>query len=149
MKPRHKKFAFIVTAVVGVSLAVLFILDALQSNVAFFHSPSDVFAGKAPTDRTFRLGGMVKQGSLKKNTDSLKIGFTITDYEKEIRVTYEGILPDLFREGQGVITQGRLQKDKTFIATEVLAKHDENYMPPEVAAALKKPGNDTPKSTRP
>ena len=138
MKPRHKKFAVIISAVIGISVAALFIADAFRSNMVFFYSPTDVFSGKAPVDREFRLGGMVKNGSVKKVPGTLKVEFVVWDQHKELPVTYEGILPDLFREGQGVITQGRLQADNQFIAREVLAKHDENYMPPEVADAMKR-----------
>lgn len=138
MKPRHKKLAIIVSAVIGVSVAALFVLDAFQSNLVFFHSPSDVLAGKTPTDRTIRLGGLVQTGSIQKSEHGLKVDFIVTDNVKSIPVQYTGILPDLFREGQGVIAQGRLQPDNSFIAEEVLAKHDENYMPPEVADALKR-----------
>jgi len=139
MKPRHKKFAIIISAVIGISIATLFVLDAFQSNIVFFHSPSDVYAGKAPLNKTMRLGGMVKKGSVTKSKDGLQISFTVTDGAKEIDVQYSGILPDLFREEQGVIAQGKLATlDSDFKADEVLAKHDENYMPPEVADAMKR-----------
>ena len=138
MKRRHKKFAIILTAVIGVSVAALFIMDAFQDNMVFFYSPTDVLAGKSPTNKTFRLGGMVEKGSIKKSTKSLRVDFVVTDSHKKIPVTYEGILPDLFREGQGVITQGKLDDNNVFTASEVLAKHDENYMPPEVADAMKR-----------
>lgn len=139
MKPRHKKFAIIISAVIGISIATLFVLDAFQSNLVFFHAPSDIYAGKAPMNKTIRLGGMVKKGSVKKSKDGLQISFTVTDGAKEIDVQYNGILPDLFREGQGVITQGKLATlDSDFMADEVLAKHDENYMPPEVADAMER-----------
>jgi len=137
MKPRHKKFALIVTIVIGLSVAALFVLNAFKSNLVFFHSPSDVYAGKVPGNKTFRLGGMVEKGSVKKSKNSLRVDFIITDFKQSIPVSYRGILPDLFSEGQGVIAQGKLQDGKTFIADEVLAKHDENYMPPEVADILK------------
>lgn len=130
----------IVTSVIGVSVAGLFVLDAFQSNLVFFYSPTDVREGKAPQDRTFRLGGMVKKGSVKKSKQSLKVEFVVTDFKNEIPVEYKGILPDLFREGQGVVTQGRLENGQQFRASEVLAKHDENYMPPEVADALERAG---------
>lgn len=139
MKPRHKKFAIIISAVIGISVATLFVLDAFQSNLVFFHSPSDVHAGKAPLNKTMRLGGMVKKDSVTKSKDGLEISFTVTDGAKEIDVQYKGVLPDLFREGQGVITQGKLASlNAVFMADEVLAKHDENYMPPEVADAMKR-----------
>ncbi len=139
MKPRHKKFAIIISAAIGISVAALFVLDAFQSNLVFFHSPSDIHAGKAPLEKTIRLGGMVKKGSVSKSEDGLAVAFTVTDGAREINVNYKGILPDLFREGQGVVTQGKLASlDATFMADEVLAKHDENYMPPEVADAMKR-----------
>lgn len=138
MKRRHKMFAAIMIVVIGLSAFTLFIMDAFQENMVFFYSPSDVLAGKSPANKTFRLGGMVEKGSVKKSTKGLQVEFVITDSSKTIAVIYEGILPDLFREGQGVITQGKLGKDNVFAATEVLAKHDENYMPPEVADAMKR-----------
>jgi len=138
VKRRHKKFAIILTAVIGLSVTVLLIMDAFQDNMVFFYSPSDVYAGKSPVNRTFRLGGMVEKGSIKKSTKTLKVEFIVTDNNKKIPVSYVGILPDLFREGQGVITQGKLDDDYMFTASEVLAKHDENYMPPEVADAMKR-----------
>ncbi len=138
MKRRHKKFAIILTAVIGVSVAALLIMDAFQDNMVFFYSPSDVYAGKSPANKTFRLGGMVEKGSIKKSTKTLLVEFIVTDNNKKIPVSYVGILPDLFREGQGVITQGKLDDDYMFTASEVLAKHDENYMPPEVADAMKR-----------
>lgn len=138
MKLRHKKFAVILTVVIGVSAATLFIMDAFRDNVVFFYSPTDVFEGKSPVNKTFRLGGMVKKGSVKKSTKDLQVEFVVTDNNKTFLVRYIGILPDLFREGQGVITQGKLGQDNVFAATEVLAKHDETYMPPEVADAMKR-----------
>lgn len=138
MKLRHKKFAVILTLVIGVSVAALFIMDAFRDNVVFFYSPTDVFAGKAPANKTFRLGGMVEKGSVKKSTKDLQVEFVVTDDNKTFLVRYVGILPDLFREGQGVIAQGKLGQDNVFTASEVLAKHDENYMPPEVADAMER-----------
>lgn len=139
MKTRHKRLAIIVAAVTGLSLAGLFGLNAFRSNLVFFFSPTDVAQGKAPTEKTFRLGGLVKAGSVQRGK-SLEVRFVVTDMVHSIAVSYSGILPDLFREGQGVITQGRLGPDRLFRATEVLAKHDENYMPPEVAKSLQKSG---------
>ena len=135
MKPRHKRLAFITVGVIGLTVAALFVLNAFQSNLVFFFSPTEVYAGKAPTDRTFRIGGMVEQGSVRRSPDGLKAEFVVTDMQQRLTVKYEGLLPDLFREGQGVVAQGRLQ-DRVFIAREVLAKHDEKYMPPEAAQAL-------------
>jgi len=136
MKPRHKRLAIIVAGVVGIVAAGLFILNAFRSNLVYFFSPTEALEGKAPVGELFRLGGMVESGSVKKSANVLKVEFVITDTHKSIPVYYEGILPDLFREGQGVVVQGRLDADKRFAAREVLAKHDENYMPPEAAQAL-------------
>lgn len=142
MKTRHKKFALIIAGVIGLSIAALLGLNAFRSNLVFFHYPSDVYSGKAPSDRTFRLGGMVKKGSINKSSDSLRVEFIVTDFKKELTVRYEGILPDLFGDGQGVITQGKLTSRNLFMADEVLAKHDENYMPPEIADMLEKNVNN-------
>ena len=139
MRAKHKKrLAIVITAVVGLSAATLLLLTALESSIVFFHPPTDVFAGKAPKNKTIRIGGMVKQGSVKRSPDSLKVSFIVTDYNKDIVVQYRGILPNLFREGQGVIVEGKLQPNMRFVASRVLAKHDENYMPPEAAEAIKK-----------
>jgi cytochrome c-type biogenesis protein CcmE len=135
MKARHKRLAIIVTAVAGLTIAALLILNAFRSNLVYFFSPTEVLEGKAPVDRLFRIGGMVADGSVKR--DGLKVSFIVTDNNKTLPVTYQGILPDLFREGQGVVAQGKLTADRQFIATEVLAKHDENYMPPDAASAMK------------
>jgi cytochrome c-type biogenesis protein CcmE len=135
MKARHKRLAIIVTAVAGLTIAALLILNAFRSNLVYFFSPTEVLEGKAPVDRLFRIGGMVADGSVKR--DGLKVSFVVTDNNKTLPVTYQGILPDLFREGQGVVAQGKLTADRQFIATEVLAKHDENYMPPDAASAMK------------
>ena len=135
MKPRHKRLALIATGVVGLSVAALFVANAFRSNLVFFYSPTEVYSGKAPVDRTFRIGGMVENGSVKRSPDGLKVEFVVTDLNQRLVVQYQGLLPDLFREGQGVVAQGRLQ-DRNFVSLEVLAKHDENYMPPEAAKAL-------------
>lgn len=135
MKPRHKRLTVIAVSVVGLTVAALFVLNAFRSNLVFFYSPTEVLAGEAPQDRRFRIGGLVEQGSVKRN--GTKVNFVVTDLRTRISVHYEGILPDLFREGQGVVAQGRLGSNNRFIAEEILAKHDENYMPPEVADALK------------
>jgi cytochrome c-type biogenesis protein CcmE len=149
MKARHKRLTMIVTGVVGLTVATLFVMNAFQSNLVYFYSPTEILEGKAPSDKTFRIGGMVQQGSVKKSADGLKVDFIVTDTNKSIPVHYEGILPDLFREGQGVVAQGRLEDGNRFRAREVLAKHDEKYMPPEAAQALKggafKAGKDTAK----
>jgi cytochrome c-type biogenesis protein CcmE len=124
----------IVGALIAVGLAVVLILNALNSNIALYVTPSDVAAGKSPTGQAFRIGGMVKDGSIKR--DGLTVNFVITDMVKDIPVAYTGILPDLFKEGKGAVIQGRLNPNGQFIASEVLAKHDENYMPPEAKHAL-------------
>ena len=139
MKPaRKKRLFFIVFLVAGVTLAAGFAMYAFNQNLMFYFSPTDVKQGKAPVDKLFRMGGMVVEGTFVKEQKSLKVNFDLTDYEKTVTVQYEGILPDLFREGQGIISRGKLNADGVFIAEEVLAKHDENYMPPEVAESLKK-----------
>ena len=136
MTPRRKRIAVIVAGVVGLAIAVGLILTAFQNNLMYFYSPSDIAAGKAPHSRSFRIGGMVVKHSVLRDPESLEVRFTLTDYAHQRVVRYEGILPDLFREGQGIVANGRLDGDGVFVAAEVLAKHDENYMPPEVAAAL-------------
>jgi len=136
VKPRHKRLALIAGGVASVALAAALVLNAFRSNLVFFFSPSQIAAGEAPRDRAFRIGGMVVAGSLKRQPDGLTVHFTVTDTAKNVPVVYRGILPDLFREGKGVVAQGRLSADGVFRADEVLAKHDENYMPPEAAHAL-------------
>ncbi len=136
MKPRHKRIAIIAGGVVALSVAVGLVLNAFQSNIVFFFSPSQVVANEAPIEKTFRIGGMVEAGSLKRHPDGLTVSFNVTDTAKTVPVFYTGVLPDLFREGKGVVAQGRLGPDGVFKASEVLAKHDENYMPPEAAHAL-------------
>jgi cytochrome c-type biogenesis protein CcmE len=135
MKPRHKRLVFIVVGVVGLSAAGLFVANAFRSNLVYFFSPTEILEGKAPSDKLFRIGGLVEKGSVKRSADGLKVDFVITDMNKSVPVHYEGILPDLFREGQGVVAQGKLDNGR-FQAREVLAKHDEKYMPPEAAKAL-------------
>ena len=132
MKPRHKRAAIIIGALAALGIAAYFVLNAFQSNLVFFFSPTQVAAGEAPKNRTFRIGGLVKEGSVKR--DNLTVSFVVTDTSKDVPTTYTGILPDLFKEGKGVVAQGKLQ-DGVFVAKEVLAKHDENYMPPEAAEA--------------
>jgi cytochrome c-type biogenesis protein CcmE len=138
MKPRHQRMLAIGAGVVLVAIAAALVLNAFQGNVAFFFSPSEVAENKAPRDRAFRVGGMVESGSLKRRADGLTVEFVVTDTAKSIPVVYKGILPDLFKEGKGVVTQGKLGPDGVFVASEVLAKHDENYMPPEAAHAMSK-----------
>lgn len=139
MKTRHKRLAFVSVAVIALVAAVLLVMNAFRDNLVFFFSPTEVAAGKAPAKGTFRLGGLVKQDSVQKGPAPLELRFTVTDLAKEMRVHYVGPLPDLFREGQGVVAEGRFIQG-TFKASEVLAKHDETYMPKEVADALKKSG---------
>jgi cytochrome c-type biogenesis protein CcmE len=134
VKPRHKRALLIVAAVAVIGVAALLILNALNSNIALYVTPSEVAAGKSPQGQAFRIGGMVKDDSVKR--DGLTVNFVITDLVKDIPVSYTGILPDLFKEGKGAVIQGRLDSKGQFIASEVLAKHDENYMPPEAQYAL-------------
>ncbi len=134
MKPRHKRAAMIAGGLTALALAAYFVLNAFQSNLVFFFTPTQVAQGEAPVNRTFRIGGMVKEGSVQR--DNLTVRFVVTDTAKDIPVSYTGILPDLFREGKGVVAQGKLGADQQFTASEVLAKHDENYMPPEAQHAV-------------
>jgi cytochrome c-type biogenesis protein CcmE len=136
MKNRHKKLALIVLVVAAIGIAAALVLNAFNSNLVFFFSPTQVANGEAPTSRAFRIGGLVEQGSLKRQANGLTATFVVTDTAKSIPVTYTGILPDLFKEGKGVVAEGRIGSDGVFRATQVLAKHDENYMPPEAASAL-------------
>ncbi len=136
MKARHQRLSLIVIGLAILGLATYLVLNALEGNLSYFFSPSQVHNGEAPKDHVFRLGGMVEKGSVKRAEGDLTVNFVVTDNYKAMAVAYTGILPDLFEEGQGVIAQGKLNADNVFIADEVLAKHDENYMPPEVAAAM-------------
>jgi cytochrome c-type biogenesis protein CcmE len=136
MKPRHRRFAWIGGGVVLVGVAAALVLNAFQSNLVFFFTPTQVAAREAPQGRAFRIGGLVEDKSLQRDKDGLTIRFNVTDTAKTIPVVYTGILPDLFKEGKGVVAQGKIGPDGVFQASEVLAKHDENYMPPEAAAAL-------------
>ena len=136
MKPRHKRVAAIAGGLALLAIAAALVLNAFQSNLVFFFSPSQVAAGEAPRDRAFRIGGLVEAGSLKRGQEGLAVHFVVSDTAHRIPVTYSGILPDLFREGKGVVAQGKVGTDGVFRASEVLAKHDENYMPPEAAHAL-------------
>ncbi len=133
---RKKRLILILMVALGVSIAVAIFLTAFKDNIMFFKSPTEVAAQDYPQNRNFRLGGMVKDGSMSRVPNSLKVHFVVTDFAEEVKVEYEGILPDLFREGQGVVTIGQMTTGGLFVAEEVLAKHDENYMPPEVADAL-------------
>ena len=136
MKPRHRRFMWIGAGVLVLAAAVGLVLNAFQSNLVFFFSPTDVVENRAPQGRAFRIGGLVEERSLNRASDGLTVRFNVTDTAKTIPVVYTGILPDLFKEGKGVVAQGKIGPDGVFRATEVLAKHDENYMPPEAAAAV-------------
>ena len=140
MHPKRKQRLLLITAlVVGVSIAVGLILYSLSSGINLFYPPADIAAGKAPLDKRIRVGGMVVPGSVKRDETTLKVSFKLTDYDGELAVSFEGILPDLFAENEGAVAAGYLQEDGSFVADEVLAKHDENYMPPEVMETLKQP----------
>ncbi len=136
MKSRHKKLILIAIAVVALGAVAALILNALNKNIALFISPTQVAEGKEPRDRAFRIGGLVEEGSLRREKDGVTAHFRVTDMAQAIPVTYKGLLPDLFKEGKGVVAEGRLNDKGVFVATQVLAKHDENYMPPEAASAL-------------
>lgn len=138
MKPRQKRFMFIAIGLATVSIAVGLVLYSLRGNVNLYFTPSDVFDGKAPVGKSFRIGGLVEEGSIKREKDGLSVSFAITDTHKTIPVIYTGILPDLFKEGKGVVAQGRMEQGGMMRAEEVLAKHDENYMPPEAMDAMNK-----------
>ena len=136
MKPRQKRLALIVGGLAVLGVASWLVLSAFQENLVFFYSPSQVANNEAPQGKAFRIGGLVEAGSVKRQPDGVTVRFNVTDTAKVIPVMYKGILPDLFKEGKGVVAQGRLGADGTFTAREVLAKHDENYMPPEAAHAV-------------
>ena len=137
MKARHKRLGFLVAGLVLLGLSAFLVFNALDSNLSYFFSPTEVHQNKAPADHVFRLGGLVEAGSVQRGQE-LTVRFVVSDGAEAVPVAYTGILPDLFQEGQGVIAQGKMGPDGVFIADEVLAKHDENYMPPEVAEALEK-----------
>ena len=139
MTPRRKRLLAVIAIVAGVGIATALAMLAFRDNLLYFYNPTQVLAGEAPTGRTFRIGGMVTEGSVERTPGTLQVRFVVTDYKNSVPVHYEGLLPDLFREGQGVIAHGRLQPSGEFVADEVLAKHDENYMPPEVAESLHQP----------
>ena len=136
MKRRHKRIIFIVCSLAALGLATWFVLGAFRNNLVFFFSPTQVAAKEAPIGRTFRIGGLVQDGTLKRDSDGLTIRFTVTDTANTIPVVYKGIIPDLFKEGRGCVAQGHVGSDGTFYADQIMAKHDENYMPPEAAKAL-------------
>jgi len=137
MKPRHKKLALVVGGLALLGVATALVLNAFNSNLVFFFTPTQIANKEAPVERAFRVGGMVEKNSIKRDPDGLTVQFVITDTLNSIPVTYKGILPDLFKEGKGAVVQGKLGQDGKFVADQVLAKHDENYMPPEAAQALK------------
>lgn len=141
MKPRTRRAIWIVAGVALLGVAVALVLNAFRSNLVFFFTPSQVAANEAPKNRAFRIGGLVEAGSVARDKDALTVRFMVTDTAKTIPVVYTGLLPDLFKEGKGVVAQGKLGSDGVFRASEVLAKHDENYMPPEAAEALKRAGH--------
>ena len=147
MNKRSRRKVLILAVVFGVAVATVLGLTAFEENLLYYHSPTDVKAGKAPTQHTIRVGGLVVDGSVNRAPDSLKIQFDVTDNTESMSIEYTGILPDLFREGQGIVAIGRIQDDGRFVAQEVLAKHDENYMPPEVAAALEASGKSVKGAT--
>jgi len=138
MKPRHKRLLLILIGLSALSLAVGLILSAFKQNLMHFYTPTQILSGEAPQGRSIHIGGMVLKNSLSRLPDGVTVRFVVTDLAHEIPVTYHGILPDLFKEGKGVVAQGKIDANKVFVADEVLAKHDENYMPPEAAYALKK-----------
>ena len=145
MTPKRKKrLALIALMLAGVVIGVSFALKALNENIMFFFSPADIQAGKAPENKDFRVGGIVVEGSVSRPGEGLTVQFNLSDNDSVVMVKYTGILPDLFREGQGIIANGRLNTQGEFVASEVLAKHDENYMPPEVMEAMKKSGKVMP-----
>ena len=138
MKRRHKRIAFILIGLGGLGVATYLVASAFRNNLVFFFSPTQVVAKEAPINRTFRVGGLVENGSLKRDGDGLTVRFVVTDTVASIPVVYKGILPDLFKEGRGCVAQGKIGPDGVFQAEQVLAKHDENYMPPEAGAAIDK-----------
>ena len=147
MTPRRKKRLYLVALVLlGVAGATALFLTAFQENIILYHSPTEVAQDKVPDGRKFRVGGLVKEGSVDRSDESLKVRFTVTDTAHDVPIVYDGVLPDLFKEGQGIVANGTLNGDGVFVAEKVLAKHDENYMPPEVAESLEKAGAKPPHS---
>ncbi len=141
IRARHRRFAWIAAGIFLLAIATALVLNAFRSNLVFFYTPTQVFGNEAPRDRSFRIGGLVEPGSLERSSGSVEVRFRVTDNARAIPVVYNGILPDLFKEGKGVVAQGALGADGTFVASQVLAKHDENYMPPEAEEALRKAGH--------
>ena len=148
MKPRHKRLGMIALGVAALGVAAAFVLAAFRENLTFFFTPTQVAANEVPQRRVFRVGGLVAPGSVKRQADSITVQFVVTDTAKTVTVQYRGTLPDLFREGKGVVAQGKIAPDGTFLASEVLAKHDENYMPPAVADAIKQAQSANEKGAR-
>ena len=144
MTPRRKRIFIVSFILIGISIAATLILTAFEENLMYFYSPTEIANGEAPKVRAFRIGGLVLTDSVKRNPNNLKVNFVLTDTINEIKVIYDGILPDLFREGQGILANGKMKSDNIFVADQVLAKHDENYMPPEVAKALENAGVQLP-----
>lgn len=142
MRARHQRLALLATGLAALAISVWLVLSALKKNMVFFFTPTQVVAGDAPSQQRFRLGGLVEGGSVQRQGDGVTVSFIVTDMAQRLPVRYRGALPDLFKEGKGVVVQGRLLPDQVFVADEVLAKHDENYMPPEAAYALKKASAD-------
>ena len=138
MTPRKKRILMVCTMIAGISVAALLILTAFEKNLMYFYSPTEIINGEAPQSRSFRIGGLVVSDTVIRNPDDLKVSFILTDTVNKVKVIYEGILPDLFREGQGIVANGKLQSDNIFIADQVLAKHDENYMPKTIKKELEK-----------
>ena len=138
MKRRHKRIAFIFVGLAGLGVAAYLVANAFRNNLVFFFSPTQVAAKEAPINRTFRMGGLVQEGTLKRDSDGLTVRFIVTDTAANVPVVYKGILPDLFKEGRGCVAQGKIGPDGVFQADQVLAKHDENYMPPEAGQAIDK-----------
>lgn len=148
MKARHKRLALILGALAVLGIIAALVLNALNSNIALYITPTEVSQGKAPQGKAFRVGGLVKDGSLKRDADGVTMTFVVTDTANEVTVAYQGILPDLFKEGKGVVAQGKLEPSGRFVASEVLAKHDENYMPPEAARAVEEAAHNNAKAAR-
>ena len=141
MKPRHRRLIWILAGLAALGVAVALVLNAFQSNLVFFFTPTQIANGEAPQGRAFRIGGLVEPGSVRREGDGTTVAFRVTDNARTVNVTYRGILPDLFKEGRGIVAQGTVEADGSFKASEVLAKHDENYMPPEAAEALERAGH--------
>jgi cytochrome c-type biogenesis protein CcmE len=138
---KQRRMGVIAMGLLTLGVAAALVLTALEDSIVFFYSPTDLVEKKAPTDQRLRVGGIVKKGSVEKSKDGVTTVFTVTDTANTVQISFRGVLPDLFREGQGIVAEGKFQESGTFTADEVLAKHDENYMPPEVADALKKAGH--------